>query len=388
MRVLLTAQPGHGHLQPIAVIAREFQQQGHDVAIATSPSYTAALTAAGLPALPVGPAWRLSAIEQFVPQLANIPTADHPGLWGPLVFTGKALSASLRPTIDTASSWRPDVILWDFPHEFAGPIAAEVLHIPHIPVGVGFLIPPAALESFTPPLDAARQAAGLSPAPIEWLYQHGFLDLLPADYNTFDTSLVPTSKAFHILPNDELITEPGAQSWDRLPGSRRPLVYVTLGTVFNRGHQLGDTIIKAVNDMDIDVVFATGDAGEAARLLRRAAQHVHLVPFVRQSSVLACASAAVTHVGFNTMLNALAHRTPMVMLPMMADQPFHARRWSEAEAGITLDPWTVGAEQVREAIQALLDKPSYASSVDRMRASFIGLPHISAAIPLVQSVVS
>jgi UDP:flavonoid glycosyltransferase YjiC (YdhE family) len=64
MYVLMVTQPGDGHLNPVAPVARALVLADHEVEVATSPSYVADVERVGLTGVGVGPPFRWdSAIE-------------------------------------------------------------------------------------------------------------------------------------------------------------------------------------------------------------------------------------------------------------------------------------------------------------------------------------
>lgn len=59
-RVLITLQPGDGHLPPLLPLSRALRAAGHEVVFATSPTFVARVEEAGERAVGAGLVWLLS----------------------------------------------------------------------------------------------------------------------------------------------------------------------------------------------------------------------------------------------------------------------------------------------------------------------------------------
>ena len=152
----------------------------------------------------------------------------------------------------------------------------------------------------------------------------------------------------------------------------RPLVYVTLGTVFN-DPDLARSVLDAIQDLPISIAVTTGPGIDPALLGRRPA-NVAAAPFVPQALLLPLASAVVSHTGSGTMLGALAAGLPQVCLPRGADQFANAERLHATGAGIRLLPDDVTPERLRAAVSSVLDDPTYADAATAMKSEIAAMP--------------
>jgi MGT family glycosyltransferase len=164
---------------------------------------------------------------------------------------------------------------------------------------------------------------------------------------------------------------------DRLPRqflelSPQPLVYVTLGTVFN-SPELARSTLDALQDLPISIAITTGSGTDPAILGPRPA-NVAAAPFVPQALVLPLVSAVVSHTGSGTMLGALASGLPQVCLPRGADQFANAERVQAVGAGVRLLPDEVGPDRLRTAVRAVLDDPAYRRAAEAMKAEIEAMP--------------
>ena len=66
------------------------------------------------------------------------------------------------------------------------------------------------------------------------------------------------------------------------------------------------------------------------------------------------------------MLGALVHGIPQVCLPRGADQPWNAAAVERAGAGLVVPPDAFSGETVREGVERVLARSSFAAAADRV----------------------
>jgi UDP:flavonoid glycosyltransferase YjiC (YdhE family) len=111
---------------------------------------------------------------------------------------------------------------------------------------------------------------------------------------------------------------------------------------------------------------------------------VRVERYIPQTLVLPRCRLVVSHGGSGTVIGALAHGVPMVLLPRAADQPHNARRCEDLGVGLSLDPLTASAEAIREAAIEVLTQPSFRLAAERLRNESAALPGPDHAIELLQ----
>jgi MGT family glycosyltransferase len=91
-----------------------------------------------------------------------------------------------------------------------------------------------------------------------------------------------------------------------------------------------------------------------------------------QLEVLRDAAAFVTHGGLNSIHEALVFGVPMVVAPHQFEQAINAQRVADLGAGLCLRERLSGraitAEQLRAALDAVLQRPSYRRNAERLGA--------------------
>jgi MGT family glycosyltransferase len=157
----------------------------------------------------------------------------------------------------------------------------------------------------------------------------------------------------------------------------RPIIFITLGTVFGGFSQALDTCVEALKDIDAQVVLTIGRFSDPAR-------HKHLPDnfiverFIPSHLILPITDLVIYHGGFGTTMSALAQGIPLVCFPISSDSPELAQRVQEAGAGLRLDNPLAGEniktaltpEKLRAATLEVLGNRSYRDNAERLRDCF------------------
>lgn len=390
MRMLFSTQPAVGHFHPLVPLARALTVAGHEAAFATSRAFCPTIVSAGFRAFPAGLDWLESEAEHAFPELRGAPTPVP--YWA---FAGVTAERMVPDLLALASSWRPDVLVHESA-EFGAPVAAERLGLPHAMAGPPDLPMFERLDllrrRFGEPLDALRRAHGLPPDPdLTMLHRYLTLAAVPPRFLPDGALIRPTTHFLRPVPFDRLGDE-GPPPWlDDLPP--RPTVYATLGTVFNRraeldgGHDLFGAILAALRDEPINLVVAVGRTVDPARFGPQP-DHVHVERYIPQTLLMPRCAVVVAHGGYNTVMAALDHGLPLVLVPLGADQPYNARRCAALGVGRTLAPDDRTPEAIRVAVRAVLADPSYRLQAALMREELRALPGPETAMALLEQLVA
>jgi MGT family glycosyltransferase len=183
-----------------------------------------------------------------------------------------------------------------------------------------------------------------------------------------------------------LFSESGDEA---LPGwvaslSGRPVVYATLGTVFNsRTPGLFEAIVDGLRGEPIELILTIGRDRDPAELGRQP-ENVHIERYIPQSLLLPHCDLVLTHAGFSTVAAALGHGLPVVSIPIDADQPVNADRCVALGVGITIEPGRRTPEAIRAAADEVLRDPVYRRNAERVRDQIAGLPGPEHAVTLLE----
>jgi len=350
----------HGRVNPTLPIAAELVRRGHTVSYHTSPAFTDEIAATGARAL------AYAENEQPLPD-PPVPITLLEGLAGTALRVLPTVLAELREI-------GPDLIVHDSACVW-GAVAARELgvravssfttfafnrHVPSPTRGSWRLLS----EAATRPGNLARYLR--SRGELRRHYNAHGLPLFDLGNIRQALNLVYTSPAFqpHVESFDasyrfvgpSLGARPTDPSFaaDRLTG---PLMYASLGTVFNADPRLLRSFATALAPLGGTVVLATGQTDPAA--LGPLPANVLARRFVPQLEVLAHAALFVTHGGMNSVNEAMDAGVPMLVIPQGAEQPMVARRVVELGAGLSLHTQDAAEGAVRAMARRLLDDPRF-----------------------------
>jgi UDP:flavonoid glycosyltransferase YjiC (YdhE family) len=300
-----------------------------------------------------------------------------------IVGFGQRVARSRAPDLlSTFVSWRPDVVVWE-ETDPAAAIIAERLGLPHAAVPVlafGLMGAPFA-RGYNP----VREEYGLEPDPSGgMLSRYLVLSPFPDALRDPRHPAPPTSHGIRILDVDRssraAVSRPDWTS--AIEGA--PSIYFTLGTVFN--HESGDLfarVLAGLRELPVNLLVTVGREIDPATLGPQAA-HVRIERFVPQAEILPHVDLVVSHGGSGSVLGALAHGRPMVVLPMGADQPLNAARITALGVGRSLDAIAATPDDVRAAAASVLADATYRESAGRVADEIAALSSPDVAVGLLE----
>ena len=179
-------------------------------------------------------------------------------------------------------------------------------------------------ELIQEPLNDRRREVGLPPDAEGLMpFRHLFLSPFPPSYLNPDVALPSTTRSVRPTPFDRSGGDMLPDWVDELTG--RPLVYLTLGTIFNQRADIFSAFIEGLADEPVELVVTVGRDQDPARFGPQPA-NVHFERYVPQTLLFPRCALVVSHGGSGTIMAALAHGLPMVVVPIAADQPENAER--------------------------------------------------------------
>jgi MGT family glycosyltransferase len=104
---------------------------------------------------------------------------------------------------------------------------------------------------------------------------------------------------------------------------------------------------------------------------------------VDQMAVLSVADAFITHCGMNSASEGLFFRVPLVLFPQTTEQEAVARRTEELGAGIRLK--SIEGKDIKEALETIMNEPSYKNNAVRISESFRASGGIKEAAAFLES---
>jgi UDP:flavonoid glycosyltransferase YjiC (YdhE family) len=109
-------------------------------------------------------------------------------------------------------------------------------------------------------------------------------------------------------------------------------------------------------------------------------ENVHVARYIPHSLLLPRCDLVVSHGGAGTMLAALSHGLPMLLVPRTADQFDNSDLCASLGVAERLLPAQLTPANVRTAARKLLGNPSYAQAARTMREQIDALPPPAAAV--------
>jgi UDP:flavonoid glycosyltransferase YjiC (YdhE family) len=350
VRVLFAFAGGSGHLEPLVPIARAVRDAGHAVAFSGRSAVAQRVRELGFamfvtgPPGPEAPSTRTPLLEVDLEREAQVLREG---------FAGRIARERAAGVLQVCGDWGPSLIVCG-EVDFGAMIAAERAGLPCATVLLS------ATETFiragvvAEPLDALRAQHGLTlDAPCEPLVLSPFPRRL--------RPLPPRAHAFRAVDATR-------------PAQDATTIYLTLGTIFNlESGDLFERMIEGLRELPVDVVATVSRNLDPAELGPQPAK-VRIERYLPQADVLPRCRAVVSHGGSGSILGALAHGLPSVLLPMGADQPQNAARCEELGVARVLDAARATPEMVREAVADVLFEPRYRSAAEGLADEIAALP--------------
>jgi MGT family glycosyltransferase len=172
---------------------------------------------------------------------------------------------------------------------------------------------------------------------------------------------------FHFVGPTVARPDPASET-DRVP-ARPPLVYVSLGTLFNADAAFFRNCFDAFREMDVQVIMSIGSIVPEASL-GPAPRNFSVQTYVPQLEVLQRASVFVTHGGMNSVSESLYFGVPLVVIPQMGEQETVGRRVEELGAGLYLAKADATAASLRASVERVLADGRFREQAAVVRESF------------------
>ncbi len=411
MRVVFTSMAVNSHLYGLVPLASAFQAAGHEVRVLATPSLTDDITSAGLTAVPLGEdvelvEWHANAGADIVEYMRTLDWVEQGGTdvsWDdvlgmqvtftPTFFAYMSPDSLIDGMVEFCRSWRPDLIIWE-PLTFAAPIAARVTGTPHARMLWGPDVATRARQSFLNLLPLQEPEHREDPM-AEWF---GWTLRRFDPRLSFDEEMVLGQWTVDPVP-EPLRIDTGARTvgmryvpyngpsvvpaWLR-HSPERQRVCLTLGGS-SREHGIGQVSIgelfEAIADIDAEIVATFDD--DQLDGVTTVPSNVRTAGFVPMNVLMPTCDAIVHHGGTGSWLTAAIHGVPQIVLSD-ADTEVHGKQLQDLGAGLSLPIAHLTADDLRSAIQRLLDEPEFRSGAVRLRDGMLTDPSPSQVVGICQ----
>lgn len=448
MRFLFTCIPGLGHFNPLVPLARALTGSGHDVAFVTAPSFADAVTRAGFEFIPGGYDWDERRLLDTVPELRTLMKIFR-GEWIMRnLFLDRSPRRMIPDLLRIIADWQPDVVI-SGSFEYGGLLAAEKAGLPYATASytipwnrwvlrhaVGRRIARIRRE-FGLPSDSKLECFGryldLCLAPPSWRFERALLDpaltrLVRAKVLSFDLpwrqrlwglralllqKLFARSLRTHpedaglsattyfVGDTDQIEAPSPALTWiEQMP--RQPTVFVSLGTVLSAEYpDIFDKTLNALRDKPVNLIMTMGGKGDPARFGPQP-KNVRILDFITQEDLrhlLPYVDLCINHAGYSSVVEALAHGIPLLLLPLMSDAPMNTRMCLIDGVTMSLPPevWGISpkglpvimaerltSDSLAEIILEMLRDPAYKAAAMKIQRAMSQRPGPKAAVKLLE----
>jgi UDP:flavonoid glycosyltransferase YjiC (YdhE family) len=371
LRVLCTCLPGTGHFLPMVPLARALTEAGHTVAFATAGEFGPSVQKAGFTAFPAGVSLpqQLEEAGRRYPEANMPPGKERFEAFVPRMLAGVAAPARAADLVAIIGDWHPDLIVHD-ETDFGGPIAATKFDIPYADQSVGILRPLGMARLAATILEPLCHDWDIDLGPFGGLFRYLYLDVCPPSLQSPEIQQVPVAHPVHNQSAGDVQDEALPSWFDSLP--HRPVVYVSLGTVFNRDLAVFRAILDGLRDEPHTVIVTIGRDNDPAALGAQP-DHIHVERFIPQSLILPHCEVVVNQ-GGTAVLDILGHGLPILVLPQGANQFHNAEMCVAGGVGRRLLPEEVNAAAVRHELSILLDDPRYGERARGVQQEFQAMP--------------
>ncbi|SFP82894.1 nucleotide disphospho-sugar-binding domain-containing protein [Amycolatopsis rubida] len=389
MRALFVTANFASHYYQLVPLAWALLAAGHEVRVASQPSFADVITGAGVPAVPVGPDVdlvkslmdKLSRPQQGPPPLAPAGVTGQEwaaggGSWRltPFEVFAEWAEQTADDVIGFARRWSADLVVHD-PISYVGPAAAAHLGIPAVRHLLGpdntYLV----RELLPDLLGSLTAALGVDPGRMLGTVT---LDNCPAALQLDHQDDLERWRARYVPYNG-----PGSAAPWLLDRPERKRICLTWGfTPSMRGEApVVPQLVEALSGIDAETVVVVASAGQAG--LAAAPDHVRVVESVPMHLLLPSCDLVVHHGGIGTALTALHSAVPQLVMPQKPDELIVSRNVESSGIGKLL-PRATGAdlhgEQIATAAAELLEDTGYRRANQRVRDEMLSRPSPAALV--------
>lgn len=371
--------PAHGHVNPTVTLTRQLVRRGERVVYYNTSEFRAKAESAG---------------AEFRPYPFRGEFNPGGGAGGPFKAMVQILSMGERvidAILPDVRALQPAYVIYDSMCPWGKQIA-QILGVPAISSCTIFLVCSRNLNAA--PLDGhlfQQMVAGLPVIALKTLEYRAIAARLKKRYgvsspstpdffaNPGDMTLVYTSRYFQLgaerfdasfkFVGPSIDTPPATPDfpWERLNGL--PLIYISLGTLFNNRPEFFRACIQAFTNTPYQVVMSIGQQINPAAL-GPLPENFIVRAHNPQLALLEKAALFITHGGMNSASESAWFDVPMIVVPQTGDQYFVAQRVEQLGAGLRLTNGIANAESLHATAQRVLSDVSFKRQSQTIGQSF------------------
>lgn len=362
--------PTHGHVAPKLAVVEELVQRGERVVYYSTERARARIEATGAE-------FRAYAY----PYDAFDPTPPTEGLFSDMERLIKLTRQMLPDLLAELRDLKPDYLLLDSKSVW-GNLAAQILDLPAVTLSVVFALHPdlVTADYLTPRLYGGATDAVLQRALV---HLHSYMEVAQELDQCYQTrcpnvveflgnpqplNIIFTSRLFQLagehfgehykFVGPSIGTRTESTDFDMAQLGTAPLVYISMGTVFNDLPDFYRACFAALADLPCQVVMPIGRNLDR-KALGEPPVNFLVCTYAPQLQLLERAALFVTHGGMNSANEGLRADVPLLVVPQRGDQYMVAGRVAELGAGLPLFPHEVTPERLKGMVSHLLTESSF-----------------------------
>ena len=359
--------PLHAHINPTLPVAQALVAQGHEVVYYLTEKYRSAIEATGA---------KFFGYQSQIEQASSDFQAHSHSLTVPILMVGES-NAVIPQILESVRAEQPDCIVYD-PFCFSGRFIAQMLAIPAVISRVTFVaheqtrrffqntvLPAEDASLFQASMEQLCTRYAIQPFDVASIFLHNEALNIVFIPRSFQIDGASFGEEYRFVgPSVGARCEPSDFPFDQL--GEQPVIYITLGTVYNNSPDFFKACFAAFADQPRQVVVATGRPAEQMNLGPIPANFlVHT--YVPQLEVMEHAAVFVGSGSMTSTMEAITRGVPMVHIPQAVAQEGIARRVAGLGLGITLDKETLTVESLRNAVVRILNDSTYKMRVQQMQ---------------------
>jgi UDP:flavonoid glycosyltransferase YjiC (YdhE family) len=371
LRVLIVSWASGGNLPPLLAAGRLLVARDHRVCVLASAATRQPAVGAGFDVVRYRRAPDPEMDTAFEQQAAEMmATAAGPEI----ALDVRDVVEELKPELMIVDCMLPAGIAAG---ESTGTPTASLVHFPYGLARTLMLRGAGAWTTDRAQLNSTRSSLGLEPATDDLAAWESAELLLVTVPKWFDLA---TDYPAHVVHAGPLGVTQAPQEGGTPVG--RPLVLLGFSTTVMQGQAaLIQRVCDALAGEHVNAILTLGPAVSAEAI--HVPPNIETVPYADHDRLLPRCAAVVTHGGLGTTLRALAHGTPLLLLPLGRDQQFNAGRVAEFGAGICL-PVEASPGEIASALVELLAQPQFRkAAADAATAIATARPDEAAAEALI-----
>jgi MGT family glycosyltransferase len=394
MKVTFFNIPTTGHVDPTLPLAAGLVQQGHEVTYYLAKGYQDRVVATG-------------AEYRDTPEVEGGYFDAVSRQFNPLRLATQLLETThkiLPELISQLEQDRPDVVIYDSMCPW-GRLVAKTMNIPaaasmslvNVPPSYLFkagqiFTPLKLLPRFLPWLRPFRQAASRlnktyaldTPSLITVINWPGDLNICYTSREIYPQSDKLDDSYVFIGPPINVSQSEIAFPYDQLDPDR-PIIYISLGTVFNNNPDFFQNCISAFRNSPYQVVMTLGRRIPVKRLGEIPPNFI-VRDYVPQLEILKRADLFITHGGVNSIHQGLYFGVPLLLVPQQLEQALVAARLAELGVGEMIRQPAVN--KIQDTADRILKNPEYKRRANHLSSTLNSAGGIPRAISAIETLVN